>query len=239
MKFLEFGQSKKVIVFLHGWGASKETFLWTKNYFDEYKKIYVDFAGFGESPEPSKVFCLSDYVFDLKKLVDGFEIEELVLVGHSFGGRVAIKFAYLFQNEYQNLKICLVDSAGIKPRLSVFKKYQIWKYKRLKARVTNDERLEEKLKSYGSTDYKSLSGVMRKTFVKIVNEDLYPLLKFVVCKVCLVWGDKDKDTKVWMAKRMKRSFKDSQLFILKNAGHFAYADKPKEFLIILDTFIKN
>ena len=239
MKYLSFGDSKKVLVFLHGWGLSKEAFLWTKDYFDDYRKIYVDFAGFGESPEPDKVFCLSDYLTELKSLLDGFEIDKLVLVGHSFGGRVAVKFAYLYQNEYRDFKLCLVDSAGIRPRLSIAKRYKIWKYKRLNRKVDLSDDDRQKLKTMGSSDYQKLSDIMKGTFIKIVNEDLLPILKFVECDVCLIWGQKDKETKLWMARKMLRAFKNSELYIFKNCGHFAYADKPREFLIILDTFIKN
>ena len=132
MNFLKFGDSKKFFVFLHGWGADLSSFLFAKNYFDDYAKIFVDFAGFGKSIEPVQPYFVSDYVKELEELLSNFEIDELVLVGHSFGGRVAIKFAFLHQLDYKNFKLCLVDSAGIKPKLSIFKKWKIYRYKCLK-----------------------------------------------------------------------------------------------------------
>ncbi len=239
MKFIKEGDSKKVIVFLHGWGQDKTAFLWTKNYFNDWCKIYVDFAGFGESTEPDKVFSLTDYVQDLKDLLDNFEIEKLVLVGHSFGGRVAIKFAFLHQGLFKNFKLCLVDAAGLKPRRSFVKWLKIKRYKSLKKKAEKNAKLRQKLDVYGSADYKKLSPKMKQVFVKIVNEDLSQAAKFIKCRTCIVWGKDDKETKLYMARKLFRLIKDSELYIFKNAGHFSYLDKPQEFLIILDTFIKN
>lgn len=239
MKFLQFGSSKKYIVFLHGWGASKESFLMTKNYFYDYAKLYVDFAGFGESAEPSKVFCLSDYVEELKQFLNEFDIEELVIVGHSFGGRVAIKFASIYQACYKKFKLILVDSAGIKPRFSFAKYLKIKRYKHMKKCATKNDKLKNKLNKFGSDDYKRLSSIMKQVFVKIVNEDLSAILKKIECETLIVWGKRDKETKLYMARRLHRNIKNSSLKIIDDAGHFCFLDKPHEFLIILDTFIKN
>ena len=94
-----------------------------------YSLVYVDFDGFGESAEPVKPFSVFDYTQALKSLLDKFDIEQLVLVGHSFGGRVAIKYSFLYQNDYDKFKLCLVDSAGVKPRRNLFYYYRIYKFK--------------------------------------------------------------------------------------------------------------
>lgn len=235
MKFLKFGNSKKFIVFLHGWGADKNSFLWLKNYFLDYSLVFVDFAGFGESPEPSKSMCVFDYVTELKELLDSFDIESLVLVGHSFGGRVAIKFSFLFQNEYDDFKICLVDAAGIKPRRGLKYYYKVYKYKLTKRIFPNSK----SLKNSGSKDYVSLSPVMKKTFIRVVNEDLSSYAKFISSKTLIVWGERDNETKIYMAKKLHRLIRNSKLVIIERAGHFSFLDEPDEFVIILDTFLKN
>lgn len=235
MNYLKFGDSKNFIVFLHGWGADKNSFLWLKNYFLNYSLVFVDFAGFGESPEPKKSMSVFDYVSELKELLDSFEIENLTLVGHSFGGRVAIKFSFLFQNEYDKFKICLVDSAGIKPRRGLKYYFKIYKYKFLKKFCPN----LKSLKKCGSKDYVSLSPVMKQTFVRVVNEDLSSYAKFINAKTLIVWGSKDFETKMYMAKKLKRLIRNSRLEIIEGAGHFSFLDEPDEFVILLDTFLKN
>lgn len=239
MNFIKFGNSKKFLVFLHGWGADLKSFLFAKDYFDEYSKLFVDFAGFGESQEPRKAYFVSDYVKELKDVLSKFDIEELVLIGHSFGGRVAIKFAFFHQCDYEKFKLCLVDSAGIKPRLSILKKWKIFRYKCLKQKAKNNEKIRIKLSKYGSSDYKKLSKIMQQTFVNVVNEDLSLYASKIVCKTLIVWGNKDKETKLWMAKKLNKLIIDSRLRIIKNAGHFSFLYDIQEFLIILDTFVKN
>lgn len=235
MEYLKFGSSKEFVVFLHGWGADRNSFLWLKNYFEDKSLIFVDFAGFGKSPIPKKSMSVFDYVCELKELLDTFQIESLTLVGHSFGGRVAIKYSFLFQNEYENFKLCLVDSAGIKPRRSLKYYYKVYSYKLRKKFCPNSK----KLLTAGSKDYVSLCPVMKQTFVRVVNEDLSSYAKFISVKTLIIWGEEDKETKMYMARKLKRLIRNSRLEILKGAGHFSFLDEPEEFVIILDTFLKN
>lgn len=241
MKYLKFNEtgSKNYIVFLHGWGASKNAFLWTQEYLSDFGLVYVDFSGFGESDEPDKPWTVFDYVQDLKNLLDEFDIEELILVGHSFGGRVAIKFSFLYQNDYLKFGLCLVDSAGLKPRRSLIYYYKIFKFKVVKKIAKKLKNYENIISKYGSNDYKVLSSIMKDTFKKVVKEDLSYDAKFITKQAIIVWGRNDRDTKLYMAKKLSRLIVNSRLFILEDAGHFSYLDKPQEFLIILDTFVRN
>lgn len=240
MHYLKFGTSKKFIVFLHGWGADLNSFLWLKDFLiEDYSLLFLDFCGFGNSPEPEKPYSVSDYVFELKKLLCNFDIEELIFIAHSFGGRVAIKFLFYYQFLFKKVSLCLVDSAGILPRRGLRYKLRVWRFKRLKRKVNNKPELKDKLKKFGSRDYKTLSLIMKKTFVKVVNEDLTKFAKYLKCKTLIVWGENDTETKPFMARKFKRLIKDSKLVFLKNAGHFSFLEKKDEFVIILDTFLKN
>ena len=239
MKYLKYGSSENFIVFLHGWGADKNSFLWTKDYLKNYSLVYIDFRGFGDSDEPEKPWSVFDYVQDVKNLLDGFNISSLILVGHSFGGRVAIKFSFLYQNEYDDFKLCLVDSAGIKPRRNLLYYYKIFKFKILKKIAKRIKIIENYVKKCGSSDYKKLSPLMKETFKMIVNEDLSYDAKYITKSTLLIWGRKDKETKLYMARKLKKLICFSKLHIIDNAGHFCFLDNPKEFLIVLDTFIKN
>lgn len=238
MNYLKFGSSKNCILFLHGWGADLNSFLWLKNYFeDDYMLLFVDFVGFGLSLDDSKIRFVSDYVEDIKNLISQFDFESLVIVGHSFGGRVAIKFSFLYQNLYKNFKLVLVDSAGILPRRGLKYFIDIYRYKRdVKLKASG---IFVDLEKYGSDDYKKLPPYKRQTFKNIVNEDLSKYAKLVRAQTLIVWGEKDKDTKLYMARKLKRLIKCSKLYIIKNAGHFSFLDNKEEFVFILDRFLKN
>ena len=240
MNYLKFGSSKKFVVFLHGWGADLNSFLWLKDFLiDDYSILFLDFCGFGKTPEPEKSYSVSDYVFDLKKLLNKFDIEELVFIAHSFGGRVAIKFLFYYQFDYKKVSLCLVDSAGVLPRRTLKYRLRVSRYKKLKKKAEKNFWLKEKLEKFGSNDYKVLSPVMKQTFIKVVNEDLSKFAKFLKCKTLIVWGRKDTETKPYMARKLKRLIKGSKLVFIKNSGHFCFLEKKEEFVIILDTFLKN
>ncbi|MBR3885765.1 MAG: alpha/beta hydrolase [Clostridia bacterium] len=240
MHYLKFGNSKRFIVFLHGWGADLNSFLWLKDYFfGEYSLIFLDFDGFGKTGEPKEALNLFDYVLNLKKLLDNFDIEEICFVAHSFGGRVAIKYLFYFQFCFKKVNLCLVDSAGILPRRTLSYKLKVSQFKRLKRKALLNDKFKIKLEKFGSSDYKVLSPVMKKTFVNIVNEDLTKFAKFLKCETLIVWGENDKETKPYMARKFNKLIKNSKLVFLKNAGHFSFLEKKEEFIIILDTFLKN
>ncbi len=239
MKYIRVGNSDKFIFFLHGWGADKSSFLWVKNYLENFSLVFVDFSGFGESEKPEKPFFVKDYVEELYELIKMLNAKDIVLVGHSFGGRVAIKFAFLHQMEFEGFKICLVDAAGIKPRRGLSYYFKIHRYKRLKKLAEKNDKFKAKLKECGSSDYKVLCNVMKRTFVNVVNEDLSCNAKYIKCKTLIVWGDNDLDTKLYMAKKLNKLIKNSYLHIIKGAGHYSFLDNPSEFLILLDTFVKN
>lgn len=240
MNFLKFGSSKKYIVFLHGWASDLNSFLWLKDYFvDDYSLIFLDFDGFGKTPEPKEPLSVSDYVLKLKALLDEFCVDELVLVAHSFGGRVAIKFLFYFQSQFKKVSLCLVDAAGIKPRRNLIYHLKVSKYKRLKNKQNKTQKDFEKLRKFGSDDYKVLSDVMKQTFVNVVNEDLSRCTKFLKCKTLIVWGTNDKETKPFMARKLNKLINGSKLIFLKDAGHFSFIEKKQEFIIILDSFLKN
>lgn len=241
MNYLKFGSSKRYIVFLHGWGADLNSFLWLKEYYEnDYSLIFLDFDGFGKTGEPEVALSVFDYVQKLKFLLDSFDdVEELVFVAHSFGGRVAIKFLFFYQFSYSKVSLCLVDSAGIKPKRNFLYQVRVFRYKKLKNKKNKTLKDLEKLNRYGSKDYRCLSNVMKQTFVNVVNEDLSRFAGFLKCKTLIVWGENDKETKPFMAKKLNRLIKGSKLFFLKNAGHFSFIENKQEFIIVLDSFLKN
>ena len=96
---------------------------------------------------------------------------------------------------------------------------------------------KNKLKNFGSKEYKSLSEIQKQSFVKIVNEHLDDLLKYVDNKTLIIFGNKDKATPIYMAKKLNKNIKNSSLVILKDCSHFAFVDKPREFNLLVKEFL--
>ena len=98
---------------------------------------------------------------------------------------------------------------------------------------------EELMKNAGSEDYRNSSGVMRQTFVKIVNEDLKDLLKDVKAETLLVFGENDEATPVEKGKMMEKLMPDAALVIFENDDHYAYFHQPQRFCLVLDAFLRR
>ena len=214
------------MIFLHGWGGSTDSFLGVAKNIRNYRITLIDFYGFGNTPHPDYPLCLDDFINGVKEIITFYNMDEVVLCAHSFGGRVAIKLAS--ENPKYLKKIVLVDSAGIPPKRGLKYKFKIFTYKFFKALKIN--------LNFGSADYKSLDGAMKKTFVNIVNEDLTEYLQYISVPTLIVWGDKDVDTPLYMAKKLNEKIKDSGLVIL-HGTHFCYIECLNEFILILNSFL--
>ena len=94
--------------------------------------------------------------------------------------------------------------------------------------------LQEK---YGSADYNALDDEMKKTFVKVVSQDLSPLLPKIQASTLLIWGENDTETPLWMGQKMEQEIKDAGLVIFENDGHFAYLRQWQRFVTVVRAFL--
>lgn len=222
---------QQTAVFLHGWGGNHLSLISLFDNFKDFNILTFDFWGSGQSDKPSDEFDLYSYSKVLLDLIAFLELENLTLIGHSFGGRVAIVCAF----ETSEVKrLILIASAGIVARKTLLKRLKIVNYKMKKSLYRKNP---QKLSKFGSKDFKKLSEDEKKVFVRIVNEDLSKYLKFLKQKTLLIWGNKDKDTPLYMARKMNKLLKNSKLVIIKRGTHFSYIEhnfvvreKIKEFL---------
>jgi pimeloyl-ACP methyl ester carboxylesterase len=234
------GSGKKVVL-LHGWGGEADSFLPVFNYLSQKFEVYaIDFPGFGKSDLPLTPWDVTDYNNMLRKFFDLLQIDKAMIIGHSFGGRVAILFSA--NNPSYVEKIVLVDSAGIIPKRTFKYHMRVCKFKLMKnlfvlfySKGSKEEKLEKFYKRYGSNDYKQ-AGSLRQTFVKIVNQDLRGYLPKIKSPTLLVWGENDKDTPLYFGKIMEKEIPDAGLVVFKGAGHFSYLDKINDFNIIVSKF---
>lgn len=226
------------VLFLHGWGADKESFRCVS---DRLKNdccvVRIDFPGFGQSPPPPyEGWGVENYADNLAAFMRNLKLERASVVAHSFGGRVAIVLCA----KYPELvgKLVLADSGGMR-RYSLKRSWRVFKYKTAKRLVGLGLKNPDCLKKYGSTDFLASGKGMRNTFKKVVEQDLTSFAKKIMCPTLIVWGDGDCETPMWMAKRLKRLISGSGLVVLENAGHFSFADRPKEFTAAVRYFLEE
>ncbi len=169
-----------------------------------------------------KPYSLDDYVSWVKEYIKENDLVRPSVVAHSFGGRIALKLAFNYPDLID--KVVLVGSAGLRPKKTLKKRIKSVAFKTLKLFIP-----KEKLSRFYSSDYRAISPVMKQSFIKIVNEHLDYTLEKIVNPTLIVFGEKDKETPVYMAKRLNKGIKNSRLIILRDAGHFCFIEKTHAF----------
>lgn len=235
--------SGRPVVVLHGWGARMETVEPIHRHLEKFFTVYsLDMPGFGGSDEPPHAWGSDDYKDTVNRFLDSLAIENPILIGHSYGGKVSIRLAA----ERRVNKLILVDSAGIRPTRTAGYYLRVYSYKAAKAvlRLPVVKQLfadtaEQFKNRMGSEDYRNASGVMRQTLVRSVNEDVRELLPLIKAPTLLVWGENDTATPVSDGRLMEKLIPDAGLVVFKNAGHFSYLDNLNDFLIVISEFLKK
>jgi len=242
--YLDVGQGK-IIMLLHGWGASKEAFNPVINGLkDSYRVIALDWPGFGRSQEPPEPWSVDDYVNFFQSFVNKLALSDLTIGAHSFGGRVMIKWAA--QKPEILKKLILIDSAGIRPKRTINWYLKVYTYKAVKkiAGLPGLNKLlapliKDRQTKAGSEDYRNASPLMKKTMVKVINEDLTAYLPEIAVPTLLIWGNEDTATPLADGQKMESLIPDSGLVVLKPAGHYSYLDQFPQFMRTVMYFMEH
>lgn len=236
------GESEDVAFVLHGWGANIESVMPIVNSLrDRYRVIAYDSLGHGASDAPDEVIGGDDYVALLKKIYDYYGVSRATCIGHSFGGKTLSAFAALYPEKVG--KLVLVDASGVLPKrsFSYYRKVYTFKflknmYKLLFFWQDTEKTMARFYKKFGSDDYKAADGVMRKVFVKVVNESTEEYFPRIQADTLLIWGDEDDATPLSMAKVFEEKIPEAGLVVLKG-GHYSYLDAYGQFDAVLRSFL--
>jgi len=191
---------------------------------EDFSGIAPDLPGFGATPAPQEVLGAEAYADIVSGLLDSFE-RPPVLVGHSFGGRVAVCLAAKHPGRVGPLLLTGVPLVRSQTARNPAIGYRI--VRRLnRIGVISDERLEEERRRRGSADYRAATGVMRDILVKVVNESYESQLSALSGPVRLIWGEDDREVPVSVAETARSLIRDASLEVLPGVGHFVTAQAP-------------
>ena len=229
------GESTPLVIALHGWQRSSSDFdavLGTSGSRDEdpfdgepIPSIAVDLPGFGISPSPPAPWGTFDYATELISLLESFE-RPVVLVGHSFGGRVAIQLAATAPELVRGLVLTGVPiresrRGGARPD---------WRFRLLrrgnKLGLVSETRIESARQRFGSSDYRNAVGVMRSVLVNSLADDYIPLLSTISAPTELVWGELDTAAPVSGAMNAVAVMHEAHLRVLPGVGHMVPLEAP-------------
>ena len=119
-----------LVCLLHGWGADSSLYENIMNVIAaRYKVVAPDFPGFGGSEEPPAAWSVDDYADFVVEFLHQFKRKKVILLGHSYGGRVIIKLSARKNLPFAIVKNILVDAAGIMPHRSLSYKLRVRLFK--------------------------------------------------------------------------------------------------------------
>ena len=241
------GNSGSRVVLLHGWGCSSALMKGPAEALkNDHRVLLIDFPGFGQSGKPPVPWGVPEYAECLYEILQKLDFLPCAAVGHSFGCRVAAWIAAGRPEVFTRL--VFTGAAGLRSVPTEEQKKRSEEYQRKKrfaeqirklpGMESAGSRLQDKLrKKYGSADYNALDEDMRRTFVKVVNQDLrecYPQMKQ---STLLIWGDDDRETPLRMGQEMEKLIPDAGLVILEGGSHFAYLEQGERFNAIVKYFL--
>ncbi len=229
--------TKHPVVVLHGWGLSAARFDGLKK---ELKKegftVHIpDFPGFGDSAMPSKPLHLTDYAIFLDEYLKTQKLKEPIIIGHSFGGRVALVHEKLYPGKI--FALVLTGTPGFTPvakrKLMLF--IAIAKAGKLVLSLPILNLVQEKIRRWyyyfvGAREYFRAEGSMRETFKNVVRQDLAESMESVHVPTLLLWGENDIITPVWIAQKMKTRIPGATLTVIPDVDHGVPYKEPQKFV---------
>ncbi|MGH3649579.1 MAG: alpha/beta fold hydrolase [Acidimicrobiia bacterium] len=216
-----YGTDAPEVLALHGWGRRGNDFAAA---LEGKSGIAPDLPGFGASPLPDEAIGADAYADIVVELLDSFD-RPPVLVGHSFGGRVAVCLAAKHPESVGPLVLTGVPlirlETGRRPPVG----FRLARWLN-DIGMVSDTRMESLRKSRGSDDYRAATGVLRDILVKVVNESYEAQLGRIMTPVHLLWGADDTEVPVSVAEVAMPLLADSSLEVLPGVGHFVPIEAP-------------
>ncbi len=228
-------KSKNTLVLLHGWGQNIAMMDPIGKNFKNERVITVDLPGFGDSEEPSleSNITILDYVDIIKELLDKLKIKNPILIGHSFGGKIALIYA----SKHEVNKLVILAAPFRKEITKLSLKTKILKKAKNMPLIGS---LAEVAKKYiGSTDYKNASPIMRNILVDHVNLDITEDIKKITVPTIIIWGDNDEAVSIADAYLLEKLIKDSAVICYPGGTHYAYLENLGQTNNIISSFIKE
>lgn len=214
------------VIILHGWSHNGQ--LWQNLASKFPDALALDMPGFGNEPLILDDWGIPEYAKWVEKKVSKYN--NIILIGHSFGGRIAAEIA---STNPKYLKGLILSGAPCIYRPSHKTKLKIKVYKSLKVFLPADAR-----KIFYSGDLKS-SGHLEKIFRKVIAYDQTKQLQKINVPTLLIWGGNDDQVPVRIAEEIHNLIGNSKLKIIEGSGHNAYLEKPDLFYGYVKNFISN
>jgi len=238
--------TKATIVVLHGWGSKIESWEGVARLLEiaGFRVLVPDLPGFGETEEPKTPWKVDDYINFLNNFLESLDVKDFILVGHSFGGQIAISYASSETNRAKAL--VLMGAARIEHR------------KKLKVKIFGiisavgdlpfkipplhmAKPVVQKIwyKITGERDYYRASELMKETMKHVLAETVGHRLESIKIPTLVLWGEADKATPLEDGESIKEKIAGSKLITFPGAGHAINLERTNEVARKIGEFVET
>jgi pimeloyl-ACP methyl ester carboxylesterase len=222
-----------LVVALHGWGRDRRDLIGAVG---DHRALAVDLPGFGTSPPPPVPWGSADYAAAVGRLLEERSLHPAVLVGHSFGGRVAVVLAADRPDLVSGLVV--IGTPLLRgPGRSVAWSHRLARYAN-RIGLISDDAMEARRRRHGSADYRAATGVMRQVLVRVVNEDYADHLGRVTAPTAFCWGEDDTAAPVPTVRRAWELVGNPVSFdVVAGSGHDVHLSRPERVRAAIDAVV--
>lgn len=240
------GHGKRNLILLHGWGGSLNSLAKLQQLLaetGEFRVYNIEWPGFGASVDN---YMENSKFTDFKKILSEFikknKIHKPTLIGHSFGGKVAIAIA--LENTRLIDRLILINSSGLKPKNNT-KRIILYTPTKIFGAIFSLpglNKLKKIIRKYyyirivRERDYID-NDHLRSTLRNVLKVNFGEELKNIKTDTFLIWGEKDKYTPLWMGKKLKNLIPNSRLEIIKDAKHNLPLVNPELVTTLIKLYI--
>ena len=240
IRYLESGDSKHILVLIHGLGASAER--WNKVipiFAKKYHVIVPDLIGHGYSDKPVADYTPEFFTIFLEKFFIALNIKRPIIIGSSLGGQIAADYASAHSNEVE--KLILVSPAGAMkestPALDAYIMAALY------PNYESAKNAFELMESSGhEVDGQIIQGFIERmklpnaklafmsTILGLKNSEIITTkLHAIACPTLIIWGSKDPVIPIQYADNFLSGIQDCRFFRMDGCGHTPYVQDPETF----------
>lgn len=228
----KYGATPPRVVALHGWGRDGGDFATILSGLDA---VSIHLPGFGPAPAPDDVWSTEDYAELVMEAIAAYA--PVVIVAHSFGGRVAVRLAARRPELVSGLVLTGVPLVRLAPPSTPPLSYRVARWANARGLVS-DRRMEAIRRRRGSSDYRAAQGVMRNILVTVIGENYDEDLAALRCPVRMVWGAQDTDAPTDAGRVAAERIGGARFRTVANTAHLMTGDLElavrEELLTLLD-----
>lgn len=243
ISFLERDGTDPPVLLLHGWGSNAAGFTGLLRLaMTPRRLVALDLPGFGDSPLGDAEWTSASYAELVRELIQSRHWGTVSVLGHSYGGRLALRLGGEAQSPVDRLVLCapsgirLPNSAGLGGRVRLFRALRRSAETLLPTGLA-EPAVEWLRQRMGSADYRS-AGPLRPILVRAVQEDLSDLARRVKLQTLIIWGRRDTEQPLDpFGRRLRQLISTSELVEFPESGHFPFVDEPVRFAAVFDSFM--